>query len=41
MHFSIWRCKFDTDLVRSSQVYEMYYFEMPVGADVELYRSFL
>jgi hypothetical protein len=31
-----------TELVRSSPVYEMYYFEMPVGAeDVELYGSFL
>ena len=40
IHFSIWRCKFDTDLVRSSLVYEMYYFEMPVGAeDVEYYSS--
>jgi len=31
-----------TDLVRSSPVCEMYYFEMPVGAeDVEYYSSFL
>jgi len=30
-----------TDLVRSSPVYEMYYFEMPVAAeDVEYYNSF-
>jgi hypothetical protein len=31
-----------TDLVRSSQVYEMYYFEMPGGAEgIEYYSSFL
>jgi len=40
--FCIWRCKFDTDLVRSSPVYEMYYFEMPSEADdVDYYSSFL
>jgi hypothetical protein len=37
--FSIWRRKFDTDLVRSSPVYKMYCFEMPVGAeDVDYHR---
>jgi len=40
--FSIWRCKFDTDLVRSSLVCVMYYFEIPVGGeDVDYYSSFL